>query len=174
MKTRFSFAIAAAAFVVLFATPAVAQEADAEKEEAAAQHAEMMEGHAGMMAEGKGCQCECMQEMHEKMMQAHADSEGHEGMEEHADGEGHEGMEGDEAHAEMMETHKEMMADCECMADCKCMSGEMGEGEHAMGCKMHGAQGRKGHMKGEGKQYRHDADTDGDAAPETPETDGDN
>ncbi len=162
MKTRFSFAIAAAAFVVLFATPAVAQEVDAEKEKAAAQHAEMMEGHAGMMAEGEGCQCACMQEMHEKMMEAHAD------------GEGHEGMEGDEAHAEMMETHKAMMADCECMADCKCMSGEMGEGEHAMGCKMHGAQGRKGQMKGEGKQYRHDADTDGDAVPETPETDGDN
>ena len=171
MKTRFSFAITAVAFVALFATPAVAQEADAAGEEAAAQHAEMMAGHAGMMAEDEGCQCECMQDMHEKMMAAHADGEGHEGM----DGdEGHEGMEGDEAHAEMMETHKAMMADCECMADCKCMSGEMGEGEHAMGCKMHGAQGEKGHMKGEGKQYRHDADTDGDAVPETPETDGDN
>jgi len=162
MKTRFSFAISAVAFVALFATPAVAQEAAAAGEEAAAQHAEMMAGHAGMMAEGEGCQCECMQDMHEKMMAAHAD------------GEGHEGMEGDEAHAEMMETHKDMMADCECMADCKCMSGEMGEGEHAMGCKMHGAEGTKGHMKGEGKQYRHDADSDGDAVPETPETDGDN
>ena len=165
MKTRFSFAITAVAFVALFATPAVAQEVDAEKQEAAAQHAEMMAGHAGMMAEDEGCQCECMQDMHEKMMAAHADGEGPEGME----GEGHEGMEGDEAHAEMMETHKEMMADC------KCMSGEMGEmGEHAMGCRMHGAQAKQGRMKGEGKQYRHDADTDGDAVPETPETDGDN
>jgi len=160
MKTRFSFAIATAAFVGLFATPVVAQEADAAGEEAAAQHAEMMEGHAGMMAEGEGCQCACMQDMHEKMMEAHAD------------GEGHEGMEGDEAHAEMIETHREMMADCACMADCKCMSGEMGEGEGAMNCKMHGAHGEKGHMKGEGMQYRHDADTDGDAVPET-EKDGD-
>ncbi len=158
MKTRFSFAVTAVAFVALVATPAVAQEADAARDEASAQHAEMMAGHAGMMAEGEGCQCECMQDMHEKMMAAHAD------------GEGHEGMDGDEAHAEMMETHKAMMADCECMADCKCMSGEMGEG--AMNCKMHGAQGEKGHMKGEGMQHRY-GDADQADVPEATETEKD-
>jgi hypothetical protein len=152
MKTRFSFAIPVLAFVVLLATPVVAQEVDAEKEKAEAKPAEMVP-EAGEMAEGEGCDCTCVQEMHEKMMEARAEGEGDEAMQEmheqmqkaHAEGEEHEAMEGDEAHAGMMK----MLEACQCTRD------------EAMECA------------------KRDADDDGDAVPETEETpdteeDGDN
>lgn len=145
MKTRISFVLAGLAMTFAFATPVLAQ--DVAEEEGEASATEMMESHNEMM--GEACQCSCMKEMHEKMMKMHGDAEGHA-----------EGMESDEAHAEMMEARKEMMADC------KCMAGE-GEGEHAMSCQMHGADGAMGEMKGEGMQHRHgmdDADDDEDAA----------
>lgn len=154
MKTRISFMLAGLALPLAFATPILAQ--DVAKEEGEASATQMMESHNEMM--GEGCQCPCMQEMHEKMMQMHGDAEGQA-----------EGMDSDEAHAEMMAAHKEMMAGCECMA------GE-GEGEHAMSCQMHGADGTMGEMKGEGMQHRHgmDDDADDDAAEDsTSETEGD-
>jgi len=165
MKTRFSLAIPALAFVVLLATPVVAQEVDAEKDKAAAKQAEMMVKQAGEMAQDEDCDCSCLKGMHEKMMgaegegheamegkhkemmeakaegeghemmEAKAEGEGHEMMEAKAEGEGHEMMEGDEAHAEMME----MMEACGC------------DREEAMECK-------KGDKMG-------DADDDGDAVP---------
>jgi hypothetical protein len=120
MKTRYSFILAAFALTVAFATPVLAQ--DVAKEEGEASATEMMKSHNEMMGDGEGCQCSCMAGMHEKMMKMHGEGEG----------EGHaEGMDSDEGHAEMMAEHKEMMAGCECM------SGEKGEGEHAMSCKMH-------------------------------------
>ena len=104
------------------------------------------------------------------MMKMHGDAEGHaEGMAHEADEDHAEGMDSDEAHAEMMAAHKEMMAGC------KCMAGE-GEGEHAMSCQMHGADGAMGEMKGEGMQHRHgmddDADDDEDAAADGDYTSG--
>ena len=155
MKTRISFMLASLALAFAFATPVLAQ--DVAKEEGEASATEMM---------GEGCQCSCMKEMHEKMMKMHGDAEGmaHEEDEDHA-----EGMDSDEAHAEMMQAHKEMMAGC------KCMAGE-GEGEHAMSCQMHGADGAMGEMKGEGMQHRHgmddDADDDEDAAADEDYTSG--
>lgn len=133
MKTRYSFILAGLALTVAFATPVLAQ--DVAKEEGEASATETMKSHNEMMGEGEGCQCSCMAEMHEQMMKMHGEGEGEgqaEGMAHDAD-EGHaEGMASDEGHAEMMAMHKEMMAGCECM------SGEKGEGEHAMSCKMHG------------------------------------
>ncbi|MBT8479285.1 MAG: hypothetical protein KJO06_10215 [Gemmatimonadetes bacterium] len=164
MKTRYSFTLAALAMTLAFAMPAQAQ--DVMKEEGAAS-AEMMESHNEMM--GAGCECSCMEEMHGKMMEMHGDAEGHaEGMahdadEGHAEGEAHaEGMDSDEGHAEMMAAHQEMMAGC------KCMSGEKGEGEHAMSCKMHGEGGAMGEM-GEGMQHRHGMESDKDSESETEE-----
>ena len=142
MKTRISFMLAGLALTLAFATPVLAQ--DVAKEEGEASATEMMESHNEMM--GEGCQCSCMKEMHEKMMKMHGDAEGH------AEGMAHEE---DEDHAEMMEAHKEMMAGC------KCMAGE-GEGEHAMSCQMHGADGAMGEMKGEGMQHRHGMDDHAD------------
>jgi len=143
MKTRYSFILAGLALTVAFATPVLAQ--DVAKEEGEASATETMKSHNEMMGDGEGCQCSCMAEMHEQMMKMHGEGEGeghaegmvHDADEGHAEGmgsdEGHaEGMDSDEGHAEMMAKHKEMMAGCECM------SGEKGEGEHAMSCKMHG------------------------------------
>ena len=149
MKTRYSFALAGLAMTFAFAAPVLAQ--DVEKAEGEASSTEMMKSHNEMMAEGEGCQCSCMKDMHEKMMKMHGDDEAHA-----------EGMDTDEGHAEMMEAHMEMGAGCECMA------GEKGEGEHAMSCQMHGAHGE---MKGEGMQHRHGMDTDSDDSES--ETDGD-
>ena len=168
MKTRYSFALAALALTFVFATPVLAQDVAKEGEASAT---EKMESHNEMM--GEGCQCSCMKDMHEKMMKMHGEAEGaeghvegmaHDGDEGHDEVEGHaEGMDSDEGHAEMMAAHKEMMAGC------KCMAGE-GEGDHAMSCQMHGADGAMGEMKGEGMQHRHgmddDADDDDDAAEE--------
>ncbi len=165
MKTRYSFVLAGLALAFVFATPVLAQ--DVAKEEGEAAHAEMMASHNEMMSEGEGCQCACMKEMHEKMMKMHGDAEGAEGMD-HGEGEGHAGMEEDGDHAEMMASHQAMMADCECAADCKCMSGEMGEGEHAMSCQMHGQAGAMGE-KGEGMQHRHGMESDEDSESETEE-----
>jgi len=158
MKTRFSLAIPTLAFVVLFATPVVAQEVDAEKDKAAAKQAEMMVKQADQMDQDEDCDCSCLKGMHEKMMEgkaegeghemmeakaegeghemmeAKAEGEGHEMMEAKAEGEGHEMMEGGEAKAEMME----MMKACNC------------DREDAMECK----QGDK-----------MDADDDGDVVP---------
>jgi hypothetical protein len=168
MKTRYSFALAGLAMTFAFAIPAQAQ--DVAKEEGEASATEMMESHNEMMAEGEGCQCSCMKDMHEKMMKMHGDAEGHaEGMahdddgdEGHAEGEAHaEGMDSDEGHAEMMAAHKEMMAGCECM------SGEKGEGEHSMSCKMHGEGDAMG--EGEGMQHRHGMESDEDSESETEE-----
>lgn len=136
MKTRYSFVLAALAMTLVFAAPAVAQDADVAKE-GEAKATEMMESHNEMMGDGHGCQCDCMKKMHEGM--AHDGHEGHDKAEGHA-----AGMDSDEGHAEMMAAHKEMMADC------TCMSGEKGEGEHSMSCKMHG--------EGEGMQHRHGMD----------------
>jgi len=163
MKTRSSFMLAGLALTFAFATPVLAQ--DEAKEEGEASATEMMESHNEMM--GEGCQCSCMKEMHEKMMKMHGDGEGHaEGMAHEEDEDHAEGMDSDEDHAEMMQAHKEMMAGC------KCMAGE-GEGEHAMSCQMHGADGAMGEMKGEGMQHRHgmddDADDDEDAATDAAE-----
>lgn len=135
----FAFALA-----LLCAAPAMAQDVAKEAEATAA---EAMESHNEMM--GEGCQCPCMKEMHEKMMKEHGEHEGQaEGMA-HAEGRAHAEV-SDEAHADMMAAHKEMMAGC------KCMSGEKGEGE--MSCKMHGEG--KGEMKGEGMQHRHGMEAD--------------
>lgn len=159
MKTRYLSALAGLVMTFAISAPAVAQ--DAAAEEGAKPADEMMEAHKEMMAEGEGCQCACMEKMHEKMKEMHGDAEGHaEGMD-HGDAEGHaEGMDSDEAHAEMMAAHKEMMAGC------KCMSGEKGEGEHAMTCKMHGGEGAMGE-KGEGMKHRHGMESDDDSAAET-------
>jgi len=139
MKTRYSFALAALAMTFAFAAPALAQDVAKEGEAAAT---ETMKDHDHMM--GEGCQCTCMKEMHEKMMEMHGDAEGHaEGMA-HAEGMDAEGMDS-EAHAEMMAAHKEMMEGC------KCMSGAEGEG--AMSCKMHGGNGMG--AAGEGMQHQH-------------------
>lgn len=146
MKTRYSFILAGLAFTVAFATPVLAQ--DVAKEEGEASAAEMMKSHNEMMGEGEDCQCPCMAEMHEKMMKMHGEGEGEgyvEGMAHDAD-EGHaEGMDSDEGHAEMMAEHKEMMAGCECM------SGEKGDGEHAMSCKMHGEHDAQDEVEAEEK-----------------------
>ncbi len=132
--TPFAFALA-----LVLAAPAIAQDVAKEGEAAAM---EAMESHNEMM--GEGCECACMKGMHEKMMKEHGDAEGHAEGEEHA-----EGMDSDEGHAAMMAGHEGMMSGC------KCMSGEKGEGEHAMSCKMHGEHEGKGEMKGEGMQHRH-------------------
>ena len=141
MKTRTSFVLSGLAMTFAFAIPAQAQ--DVAMEEGAASATEMMESHTEMM--GEGCECSCMNEMHEKMMEMHGDAEGHaEGMAHDDADENHaEGMDSDEGHAEMMAAHKEMMAGCKCMS---------GEGE--MSCKMH--DGEMG--EGEGMQHQHGMD----------------
>lgn len=155
MKKSVLIAPAVLVLTLAFAAPVFGQDV-AEEGEAAAM--ETMESHNEMM--GEGCECECMKGMHEKMMKMHGE-EGHaEGMAHDADAGHAEGMDSDEAHAEMQAAHTEMMAGC------KCMSGDKGEGEHAMSCKMHGEHGDKGEMKGEGMQHRH-----GMEAEESAETD---
>jgi hypothetical protein len=142
MKTRYSFILAGLALTLVFATPVLAQ--DVAKEDAEASATEMMKSHNEMMGEGEGCQCSCMAEMHEKMMKMHGEGEG----EGHAEGMAHDADEGHaegEGHAEMMAAHKEMMAGCECM------SGEKGEGEHAMSCKMHGSHDAQDEIEAEEK-----------------------
>ena len=146
MKTRTSFVLSGLAMTFAFAIPAQAQ--DVAMEEGAASATEMMESHTEMMGEGEGCQCSCMAEMHETMMKMHGDAEGEghaEGMAHDADEEHPEGMDSDEGHAEMMAAHKDMMVGCECM------SGEKGEGEHAMSCKMHGEHDAQGEAEAEAK-----------------------
>mgnify|MGYP001816836082 CR=1 FL=1 len=142
-------------FALAFAAPAFAQDVAKEGE---AKAMEAMESHNEMM--GEGCQCECKKGMHEKMMtmhgeEGHAEGMAHDADSGHAEAEGHAtGMDSDEGHAEMKAAHAEMMAGC------KCMSGEKGEGEHAMSCKMHGEGAEKGEMKGEGMQHRHGMETE--------------
>jgi len=148
MKTRYSFALAALALTFAFATPVVAQDVAMEGDAAAA---ETMEAHNEVM--GEGCQCSCMEDMHETMMKMHGEGEGHaEGMAHdaeagHDEAEGHaEGMDSDEGHAEMMAAHTEMMEGCKCMS---------GEGE--MSCRMHDAEG----MEHEHGMDHGDSDEDG-------------
>ncbi|MDP2470159.1 MAG: hypothetical protein Q8W46_04825 [Candidatus Palauibacterales bacterium] len=192
MNTSKMVALAGLAMLVVFATPLAAQDADVAKDQAATAdeaaaknnemmqaHKEMMQSHKDMMQSQKGmmgeaaeggCDCPCMQEMREKMMEAHAEgmAEGEanaEGMA-HAEGmtqaQGMDHPEGDDSaegmdHDQMMQAHAEMMANCECMdAD-----GDDG----AMSCKMHGGSGTMGEMKGEGMPHQHDMkadDADGD------------
>jgi len=163
MKTRYSFALAALALTFALATPVLAQDVATEGEASAT---EKMESHNEMM--GEGCECSCMQGMHEKMMKMHGESEGMthdaEGMSHDSDGdaghdesEGHaEGMDSDEGHAEMMAAHKEMMAGCSCMS---------GEGDGEMSCKMHGEgegmdHGEMDHGEMDHDEMDHDADED--------------
>jgi hypothetical protein len=174
MNTNKMVALAGLAMLVVFAMPLAAQDADVAKDQAATAdeaaaknnemmqaHKEMMQSHKDMMQSQKGmmgeaaeggCDCPCMQEMREKMMEAHA--EGMAGGDESAEGDDSaEGMD----HDQMMQAHAEMMANCECMdAD-----GDDG----AMSCKMHGGSGTMGEMKGEGMPHQHDMkadDSDGD------------
>jgi hypothetical protein len=156
MTKRYSIVLAVLALTFAFVLPAQAQ--DVAKEGAAAS-TEKMESHNEMMGEAGGCQCPCMQEMHEKMMEMHGDAEGmaHDPDESHAEGEAHaEGMDSDEGHAEMMAAHKEMMAGCQCMS---------GEGEEGMSCKMHGEH-EMGEMEGEGMQHQHGMEGDADSEAE--------
>jgi hypothetical protein len=142
MKTRFSWVFASVALTLVLAAPAVAQDADVARE-GEAQAVEKMESHKEMMGEGHGCQCQCMQKMHEGM--AHDGHEGHEGA---------EAMDSDEGQAEMMAANEKMMAGC------KCMAGEdHAEGAGGMSCKMHG--------DGEGMQHRHGMDRTDAAAEST-------
>jgi hypothetical protein len=164
MTKRYSFVLAGLALTLAFVTPAQAQDVAKEGEAASA---EMMKSPNEWIGEAEGCQCPCMQAMHEKMMEMHGEAEGHaEGMdaaEGHAEGmdaaEGNaEMMDSDEGHAEMMAAHKEMMAGCKCMS---------GEGDEAMSCKMHGEKGEMGEMKGEGMQHQHGMESDSDSEAET-------
>lgn len=152
MTKRYSIVLAVLALTFALVIPAQAQ--DVAKEGAAAS-TEKMEAHSEMMGEAGGCQCPCMQEMHEKMQAMHGDAEGMDHG--HAEGEARaEGMDSDEGHAEMMAAHKEMMAGCQCMS---------GEGDEVMSCKMHGEHAEGG-MKGEGMQHRHGMEGDADSEAE--------
>ena len=153
MKKRYSMVLVALALAIAFVTPARAQDVAKESEAASTG---MMKSHAEMMGGSEGCQCPCMQEMHEKMMKVHAEGDDDDG----AEGEAHaEGVASDEGHAEMMAAHQEMMASCKCMS---------GEGDEAMSCPMHGEMGE---MKGEGMQHRHGMESDADSEAE-PQAEG--
>jgi hypothetical protein len=148
MTKSFTIVLAGLALTLAFVFPAQAQDVAKEGEAAST---EMMKSHTEMMGESESCQCPCMQEMREKMMEMHGNAEG---MDHDADGAHAEGMDSDEGHAEMMAAHKEMMAGCQCMS---------GEGEEAMSCKMHGGMGEMG----EGMQHRHGMEGDADSEAET-------
>jgi hypothetical protein len=146
MTKSYTIVLAGLALTLAFVSPAQAQDVAKEGEAAST---EMMKSHSEMMGESAGCQCSCMQEMHEKMMEMHGDAEGNAADEAQA-----EGMASDEGHAEMMAAHKEMMAGCQCMS---------GDGEEGMSCKMHGEMGKMG----EGMQHRHGMEGDADSEAET-------